>query len=158
MLHTIARRGSARAVFSVAVLAISFASCAEFEGRLSNHGVSSVQFSDIPVPQGMQLRTRAFESHSYETGRFRFGHFEYYGDIGAEDAVVYMRDRMDQHGWHLTEESDLPLAEAGYQTGGLAKEMRFRRQPYETTCTVWEDEGVTRMSVAVQTRVDVLGG
>jgi hypothetical protein len=63
--------------------------------------VSSVQFQDVVVPDGLRLIDDAHQSHSVEAANYRLGHFVYYGGIRREDAANYVRLRMPQHSWVL---------------------------------------------------------
>lgn len=131
---------------SWALSCLAAASCAGpgSMNQVEDLGMAAIQFDDIPVPDGLRLKTSAHESHSYEVDGFRFGDFEYYGVMRAEKAVSYMRDRMAVHGWALRDSS----------VGETAADLVFWRRPYETKCRIWQDASITRMKVAVRTKVE----
>lgn len=129
--------------FLLLAMTVCGASCADYAARVEDYGVSTVQFSDIPVPDGMKLKTHGPVSHSFERGVFRHGDFEYYGGIEPSAAESYMRERMDSHGWRLTDDR---VTEAGTS-------LRFERAPYESHCRIWDDDGMTLMRVEVRTAV-----
>lgn len=132
----------------VAVLAGLFGCATENEMPAVDHGVTSIQFDDIPIPAGMRLKTEGNESHSHVAGEeFRYGDFEYIGRMPIAEAATYMRERMRLHDWEATAQETGP---DGSQT------LRFERRPYVTTCTIRRDPDTknTLMSVAVRTRIE----
>lgn len=105
-------------------------------------GQTPVQFSDIPVPDGMTLQQDLNQSHSYESGRFRVADLHYYGKLPVGEIADYLRVRMPQHGWTLAEES-----------GDEQKELVFTRGRQRVRCTIGVDSiSVTRMHVEVRPR------
>lgn len=104
-------------------------------------GLTAVQFADIPVPDGMKLQTGLNESHSYESGQFRFADLFYFGNLPTAEVTDYMKRRMALHGWQLIDEKT-----------GERSELVFVRRPNRVRCEVWVDNSsVTRMHVEVRT-------
>ncbi len=126
-----------------ASLALLFG-CANNNGnRASGPGsVSSLQFDDMAVPDGMTLLTDIAKSHSYSSGEYRKGDFEYYGGVSVVDAVSYTCDRMKLDRWSLRSEKAETLDIA---------ELIFSKTPYTTTYKIWKDGSVTRMTVQYRT-------
>ena len=106
--------------------------------------VSSVQFSDIPVPAGMRLKDRFHESHSFQVGDFRYGDFHYYGSLPTAEVADYMARRMELHGWVLSQPPDLAMSRL---------ELRFQRRPHIATCEIWREASETHLKIAVRTEV-----
>lgn len=132
------------ASIGLAVLAAVMTGCATQDAADADHGVAAIQFSDIPVPEGLRLSTSRHQSHSYEVGAFRFGDFVYTGFTEPESAVNYMTDRMPFHGWELRDA----------RVGASSTELVFWRRPYEATCRIWQDSAATQMTVNVRTSID----
>lgn len=71
-----------------------------------------VQFNDIPVPMGFQLRRE--KSYSFTGKTFRFGRFYYEGIWGLQKTMAFYRSNMPLSGWELVEEKDLAYDAHGY--------------------------------------------
>lgn len=104
-------------------------------------GLTPVQLSDVPVPDGMKLRSALNESHSYEVGRFRVADLHYFGNVPIREVASYLRDRMPLHGWRLVEEKV-------EETDG---KLVFERRPNRAVCGISLDGSVTRLHVGVRT-------
>jgi hypothetical protein len=106
-------------------------------------GVSAVQFQDVVVPSGFQLRETGHESYAREEAGWRQAHLVYHGSIKLEDAMGYVRQRMPQHNWtSLTEEA---LPDSGVR-------LRFERGIYSADYTFSSSrEGATQMIVDYKT-------
>lgn len=109
----------------------------------SADGVSVVQFTDVVVPDGLQLRDVAHESHSKSEAAWRMGHFVYTGQTGVQAAASYVRERMPQHNW--TQMSDKVLEDGAVQ-------MRFERDVYSAEYVFRRAEGATQMVVDYDTQ------
>ncbi len=59
------------------------------------------QFSDLPVPHSLELKTKMNESFGYERGFFRVGHFEYKGTAPLSEIESFVSKRLPVHGWVL---------------------------------------------------------
>jgi hypothetical protein len=111
-----------------------------------NDGVSSTQFEDIPVPDGLRLRERMHKSDSIVVGDYRYGNFVYTGSVPAAEVASYMRERMPQHAWQLVAEDE---DAKGNQT------LSFRRGKYTADCSLGRTEDkATQMTVKVRTELD----
>lgn len=109
-------------------------------------GLTSAQFPDIPVPDGMRLYEGIHDSHSFQSGSFRYGDFKYAGSIPIPVAVSYMSKRMQLNKW--TQDQPVEVIEG-------RQHLSFRRYPYLAHCVIWkeEDEKLTRMSIEVRTKL-----
>ncbi len=111
-----------------------------------NDGVSSTQFEDIPVPDGLRLRERLHKSDSVVVGDYRYGNFVYTGSVPVAEVASYMRDRMPQHAWELIGED---------QDAKGNTTLNFRRGKYTADCTLGRTEDkTTQMTVTVRTTLD----
>ncbi len=121
-------------------------SCASTEGTGDgDRGVSAVQFQDVVVPDGMKLLDQFHESHSRETGGWRFGHFEYIGSPPVQDACAHLLLRMPQHLWRLaTDESPTDST----------RKLRFERGRYVADYMLQRIDGVTHMVIDYQTQIE----
>lgn len=131
--------------FLAAALLMGCMSHEEF-GPRQDPGLSSAQFPDIPVPDGMRLYEGRHDSHSFEAGSFRYGDFKYAGSVPIPVAVAYMTKRMKLNKW--SQEEPVEIIEG-------RQHLRFRRHPYLAHCIIWkeEDEQLTRMSIEVRTKL-----
>ncbi|MBM3972965.1 MAG: hypothetical protein FJ301_02550 [Planctomycetes bacterium] len=103
-----------------------------------NASVQAVQFQDVVVPSGLQIRESTHQSWSREDAGFRQGHLEYYGQNDVTVAADYVRQRMPQHNWSKV-------------TDGLAEngdlKIRFERDIYRADYTFSRSDGATKMVV-----------
>ena len=76
-----------------------------------DYGVSSSQFSDIPVPDGMKLQDHPSTTNSNEASGWRYGNFVYSGSTSLEAATSYMQQRMPFHNWTLSKD-EVPAPDA----------------------------------------------
>ena len=72
---------------------------------LENISIARSQFDDIPVPEGLKLRTETLESYSYQCGSFRQARLIYEGSTEPGRVAGYLRDRLPLHGWSATSEA-----------------------------------------------------
>ncbi len=103
-------------------------------------GVTSVQFRDVRVPGGLTKQDR--DSYSQEAASFRKGHFVYTGQNKVEEASMFVRQQMPQHGWTLT--ADEAKAEEGVR-------LRFERGVYSVEYRFTRIDGLTQMVVDYNT-------
>lgn len=73
----------------------------------SRDSVSSAQFQDVVVPDGMRLLDDMHQSYSNVASTWRLGHFVYSGLLGSDTAMNYVRQRMPQHNWQLASEETI---------------------------------------------------
>jgi hypothetical protein len=135
---------SLQSAFVVFVLAVVPTACAGLDQDGSAEAASGqtpVQFSDIPVPDGMKLQQDLHQSHSFELGQFRVADLHYFGNLPVAEISDYLKARMPQHGWSLESES----------ADTAARKLLFVRGRQKATCALQIDEiGVTRMHVEVR--------
>ncbi|MEY2982436.1 MAG: hypothetical protein ACO4CT_00595 [Planctomycetota bacterium] len=135
---------SLQGAFVAFVLAVAPTACVGLDQDGSAEAASGqtpVQFSDIPVPDGMKLQQDLHQSHSFELGQFRVADLHYFGNLPVSEISDYLKARMPQHGWSLESES----ADPG------ARKLLFVRGRQKATCAIRLDEiGVTRMHVEVR--------
>jgi hypothetical protein len=117
------------------------AACAA-PARVADLGVSSVQFHDVVVPDGLRLIDDAAQSYSREEAGWRHGRFVYAGATRVAEAAAYVRMRMPQHGWQLV--ADEAVDEA-------TSRVRFARGHYVTEYMFVQNEGSTQMMVDYRT-------
>jgi hypothetical protein len=113
------------------------------------HGVSAVQFPDIPVPSGMTMREHEHRSFSVQAGsNYRFAEFVYEGPLAVTEVGAYMAERMPQHAWEqVARENPVPDVQI----------LKFRRGRDHAECNIQRDEATTTMRVVVQTRIEPKG-
>lgn len=135
---------SIQRAFAVLVLAVAPVACVGLDNDGSAEAASGqtpVQFSDIPVPDGMKLQQDLHQSHSFELGQFRVADLHYFGNLPVAEIADYLKARMPQHGWSLETES----------AGPASRKLLFVRGRQKATCAILVDEiGVTRMHVEVR--------
>ena len=107
------------------------------------YGVSAVQFQDVVVPAGLQLRDAAHESHSRVEAAWRKAHFIYSGQTTVQAAASYVRERMPQHNWTMVGEE--PVEESGVK-------LRFERGVYSAEYVFSRADGATQMVVDYDTQ------
>lgn len=110
-----------------------------------DHGVSSVQFQDVAVPDGMKLVDRFHESHSREVAGWRYGHFEYVGQAQLQDACSHVLQRMPQHMWQLALDESPDAS---------VRRLRFERGRYVADYTLQRVDGVTHMKIDYTTQIE----
>ena len=66
--------------------------------------VKARQFSEVPVPRGLQLIASRNESGSFEAGSFKWGNFHYRGTTLLPAAVGFIKEQMAQHKWEVVRE------------------------------------------------------
>ena len=69
---------------------------------------SDIQFSDIPVPREMSIRSNLNQSYSYEVGAYRYAHFVYEGSVEGPSLSDFLQNRMPMHGWKLEAQEEGP--------------------------------------------------
>lgn len=110
------------------------------------HGVSAVQFADIPVPHGMTMREHEHRSFSVQAGsQYRFAEFVYEGDLSVAEIGAYMTERMPQHAWQQVDRS-MPVPDV--------QVLRFRRGREIAECSIQRDESTTRLHVTVKSSIE----
>ncbi len=134
------KRLASSLALAVGVVAVS--SCASPDPTTA-YGVSAVQFQDVVVPAGMQLRDSAHESHSRVEASWRKAHFIYSGQTPVQSAVSYVRERMPQHNWTMVAEEQ--VEEAGVK-------IRFERGIYSAEYVFSRADGATQMVVDYDTQ------
>lgn len=127
---------------ALVVFAATVASCAAPDPTTA-YGVSAVQFQDVVVPAGMQLRDAAHESHSRIEAAWRKAHFVYSGQTAVQAAASYVRERMPQHNWTMVSEEQ--LEETGLK-------IRFERGIYSAEYVFSRADGATQMVVDYDTQ------
>ncbi|HET6204050.1 MAG TPA: hypothetical protein VFI25_14765 [Planctomycetota bacterium] len=70
-----------------------------------NVSIARSQFDDVPVPEGLTLRTDSLESYSYQCGAFRQARLIYHGSADPARVAAYLRERLPLHGWSATAEA-----------------------------------------------------
>jgi hypothetical protein len=137
------RNGSITRSFAATVLSTVLVACTGMDRDGTTEAASGqtpVQFSDIPVPDGMTLQQDLNQSHSYEYGQFRVADLHYYGKLPVAEIAEYLEARMPKHGWVLS----------GAQRGTPA-ELTFTRGRQRVRCRIEVDSiSVTRMHVEVR--------
>jgi hypothetical protein len=123
------------------IVAALFGACQSADPS-GEHGVSAVQFQDVVVPSGMQLRDEAHESHSRDDAGHRQAHYVYTGPTRVEDAIAYVRQRMPQHDWTM-------VSEDKSEDDGVR--LRFERGIYRADYSFTRSEGATVMVVDYST-------
>jgi hypothetical protein len=136
------RRRTARFAVVLAALATILLGACQSPDPSREHGVSAVQFQDVVVPSGMQLRDEAHESHSRDDAGHKQAHYVYTGQTRVEDAIAYVRERMPQHNWTVVSE------DKGDDTG---VRIRFERGIYRADYSFTRSEGATVMVVDYST-------
>lgn len=135
---------SIQRAFAVLVLAVAPSACVGLDQDGSAEAASGqtpVQFSDIPVPDGMKLQQDLHQSHSFELGQFRVADLHYFGNLAVAEISDYLKARMPQHGWSLEAENAEPDS----------RKLLFVRGRQKATCAIRVDDiGVTRMHVEVR--------
>jgi hypothetical protein len=104
--------------------------------------VSAIQFADVVVPDGMNLRDRHEESFAIEVGSWRLGHLEYGGTAAVNAVTGYVLQRMPLHAWELT---------ADEAPNGQRRSLRFTRGQYIAQYTIERRENLTLMIVDYST-------
>lgn len=135
-------RRTPRFVAAFGVLATVLLGACQSPDPSREHGVSAVQFQDVVVPSGMQLRDEAHESHSRDDAGHRQAHYVYIGQTRVEDAIAYVRERMPQHSWAVVSE------DKNEDTG---VRIRFERGIYRADYSFTRTEGSTLMVVDYST-------
>jgi hypothetical protein len=99
--------------------------------------------TDIPVPRDMLYVTRANQSFSYLQGGVRVGRFHYWGNVPADEVVVFYRERMAQrpYGWTLVSES----------SQGPATKMSFQKDADRVDVSVSPEDGATVAVISLNT-------
>jgi hypothetical protein len=142
---------SLEGAFAALVLAVAPVACVGLDNDGSAEAASGqtpVQFSDIPVPDGMKLQQDLHQSHSFELGQFRVADLHYFGNLPIAEIADYLKARMPQHGWSLEAEGAEPSA----------RKLLFVRGRQKATCSINVDEiGVTRMHVEVRVQAATEG-
>jgi hypothetical protein len=137
------RTGPIQRSLAVLLLSLGALGCAGVDRDGTTEAASGqtpVQFSDIPVPDGMRLQQDLNQSHSYEVGGFRVADFHYFGNLPVDEIAAYMEARMPQHSWTLRE-----------QRAGEERELVFVRGREQVRCRLHVDSlSVTRMHVEVR--------
>ncbi len=101
-------------------------------------GVSSVQFQDVVVPDGLKIVDNAHQSHTVEAASYRNGRLVYTGAVRAEDAVAYVRERLPLHNWTLVQEdtANPDRTKLRFERGYYVQEYLFTRRDGKTEMVV----------------------
>ena len=106
------------------------------------YGVSAIQFSDVVVPDGMNLRDDDEESFSVEVGSWRSGHLVYGGTAQVDAVSGWVLQRMPLHAWELTDDQT---------PDDRSRHLRFQRGPYVAEYSIQRRENRTTMIVDYRT-------
>src|SRR5436190_8129272 len=137
-----AGRRSPRLVAAPVVALVALLGACQSPDPSREHGVSAVQFQDVVVPSGMQLRDEAHESHSRDDAGHKQAHYVYTGEMRVEDAITYVRQRMPQHNWTMVSED---------KSDDAGVRLRFERGIYRADYSFTRSEGATVMVVDYST-------
>lgn len=111
-------------------------------------GVTSVQFRDMVVPDGLLLIDDSHQSHSQEAASWRQGRFVYSGTVKPVEAAGYVRERMPLHNWSLikdeTSNGEPVTTTLRYERGYYSAEYKFSRIDGRTQLVVEYDTDYTR--------------
>lgn len=135
-----ASSGSRRLPLASLVLGVVLAACESTP--VQQDGVSSMQFQDVVVPDGMRILDTEHQSHSRQDSSLRQGHFVYLGSSPVADAANYVRARMPQHNWKMV--ADEVAADGTVRLG-------FVRGIYEAAYQFERRDGRTQMIVDYKT-------
>lgn len=83
-----------------------------------------VQFEDIPIPVGYQMRLD--KSYSFQSSRFRTGVYMYEGNVAWQDVIDYYTNEMPRYGWSF----------AGTDRGYDFRVLTFRKGPEQAILTI----------------------
>ena len=103
----------------------------------------NIQFQDVPVPLGMNLRSSMNESYSHEVGAFRTGHFVYDGAVAIDQIEEYLLERMPLHGWQL---------EAHERPNEDVRRLKFRHLDQTVSCEIARRAGGSMLVIDLNTR------
>ena len=123
------------AIATIAALAVLAACQGLPRGQ---EGVTSVQFQDVVVPDGLHIVDSAYQSHSIEAASSRFGRYVYSGAVRAEDAASYVRERLPLHNWTLVHEDtkNSDQTKLRFERGYYVQEYLFTRRDGRTEMVV----------------------
>ena len=129
-------------------LSLAFLGCSPTRetARATDDGVAAIQFSDIPVPDGLVLQERHHRSDSLENGSYRYANFLYEGTTPVARVGDYMRERMPHHAWVLRDQRSDPA--------GDGETLKFERGRYVAECTISRRDALTTMAVEVRSRIE----
>jgi hypothetical protein len=130
----------------ILALGLALAACESNEIQHNGDlGITVVQFADAPVPEGLKLVERFYESHSREEAGWRYGHFEYVGQTQIKEACDYLLQRMPNHNWQLTADS---------ASEPNVRQLQFKRGAYVVDYRLERIHGETHMVVDYDTKIE----
>ncbi len=109
----------------------------------SDDGVSAGQPKDLPVPSGMRLLDRYHQSHSRESGSYRYAHMVYEGSLPMARVASYLLENLPAREYQFQSKESL---------GHEHEVLHFTRGPYSLECTIRRKEAVTRLEYDLRFR------
>ena len=105
--------------------------------------VNAVQPKDIPVIDGMDLKTHLLASDTLEIGDYKYANLVYEGVVPVVQVAAHLLERMPQHSYRLV----------GEDRSRDLERLEFQRGRYTAVCTIRRDEYVTRLEIELRTHL-----
>lgn len=123
------------------ILGLALMGCAQ--PTPADMGIEIVQPKDLPVPAGMDLKSRIDDgSHTLSAGEYRFVNLVYEGDSPVTQVASYMRRSMPMRNYQLVSEQ---------RHGDNHETLVFKKGIYTVRCSVQRQQFKTRLEMKLRT-------